>query len=142
MVLLSIGKFQKFFLEISIDFFRFIFAQSEQFTGMQLPDEDDEHVFKVLISLAFGLKFISIIHLIIKQTSIDIFFIDWEREKPVAEGDQGKKLFFLDLIEFCHINVDCHFLYKFDIQVMLLNSLNSLTLSDQHSRVNFIKICV
>ena len=57
---------------------------------MQLPDADDEHVFKVLISLAFSLKFISIIHLIIKQTSIDIFFIDWEREKPVAEGDQGK----------------------------------------------------
>jgi len=32
---------------------------------------------------------VSIIHLIIVQTSVDIFFIDWEREKPLAEGDQG-----------------------------------------------------
>ena len=68
----------------------FIFAQSKNYTGMKLPDEEDEHLFKVLISLAFVLKFISIIHMIIIQTSVDIFFIDWEREKPLAEGDQGQ----------------------------------------------------
>ena len=68
----------------------FIFAQSKNNTGMKLPDEEDEHLFKVLISLAFVLKFISILHMIIIQTSVDIFFIDWEREKPLAEGDQGQ----------------------------------------------------
>ena len=67
----------------------FIFAQSEEYTGMTLPDADDEHLFTVLLSLAFCLKTVSIIHLIVIQTSVDIFFIDWEREKPLAEGDQG-----------------------------------------------------
>jgi len=27
--------------------------------------------------------------MIVSQTSVDLFFIDWEREKPIAEGDQG-----------------------------------------------------
>ena len=69
--------------------FRFVFAQSNEVAGISLPDESDEELFKILLTIAFIFKFISIIQMIISQTSVDLFFIDWEREKPIAEGDQG-----------------------------------------------------
>ncbi len=61
--------------------------------GIALPDEWDEQLFKILLAIAFVFKLISIIHMIVRQTSVDLFFIDWEREKPIAEGDQGKHIF-------------------------------------------------
>ena len=76
----------RFFTEI---FFRFVFAQSNEVAGISLPDESDEELFKILLTIAFIFKFISIIQMIVSQTSVDLFFIDWEREKPIAEGDQG-----------------------------------------------------
>ena len=69
--------------------FRFVFAQSNEVAGISLPDESDEELFKILLTIAFIFKFISIIQMIVSQTSVDLFFIDWEREKPIAEGDQG-----------------------------------------------------
>jgi len=46
---------------------------------MFLPSESQEMVFTILICVGFGVKLIDILHLIVLQTSYDIFFIDWER---------------------------------------------------------------
>ncbi|CAF0727533.1 unnamed protein product [Adineta steineri] len=40
-----------------------------------------QKVFRILLIVSFALKTIDIIHLIIRQATIDIFFIDWERPK-------------------------------------------------------------
>lgn len=48
-------------------------------------------LFKAFISLAFIFKALDVIHIIVRQSKLDIFFIDWEREKPLAEGDQALK---------------------------------------------------
>ena len=89
---------------VSTSVFRFIFAQSNEVAGISLPDESDEELFKILLTIAFIFKFISIIQMIVSQTSVDLFFIDWEREKPIAEGDQGKGLMsHSDLCVLMHI---------------------------------------
>jgi len=46
-----------------------------------------EETFKILLIVSFVLKTIDIIHLVIRQTTVDIFFIDWERPKSGRMND-------------------------------------------------------
>jgi meckelin len=56
----------------------------------QLP-EDQSTLFITVTVLAFVFKFINVIHIVLDQSYADVFFIDWERERPIAEGDQSMK---------------------------------------------------
>lgn len=56
-----------------------------------LPNESQESIFAIFVSVAFVLKLADIIHLILLQTCYDIFFMDWERphEKTLATGSEA-----------------------------------------------------
>ncbi|CBY39703.1 unnamed protein product [Oikopleura dioica] len=56
----------------------------------QLP-EDQSTLFITVTVLAFVFKFVNVIHIVLDQSYADVFFIDWERERPIAEGDQSMK---------------------------------------------------
>jgi hypothetical protein len=64
------------------------------------PIPEPSAAFKAFISLAFIFKVLDIVHLIIRQSSVDLFLIDWEREKPLAVGDQGKLMIKLLKLKF------------------------------------------
>lgn len=53
--------------------------------------EDHTAMFITVTVLAFVFKLINLVHMIIDQSYADVFFIDWERERPIAEGDQAIK---------------------------------------------------
>ncbi len=60
-----------------------------------VPDEDGEGYLRGFIGSTFALQIVSMLHLFIKQCTIDIFFLDWERpavsrEAPVQSGAQQK----------------------------------------------------
>jgi hypothetical protein len=40
-----------------------------------------QNIFRILLIVAFIMKTLDIIHVIVRQTTIDIFFMDWERPK-------------------------------------------------------------
>jgi hypothetical protein len=46
-----------------------------------IPSDIQQASFSALVVIAFILKTIDILHLIIHQSRIDIFFIDWEKPK-------------------------------------------------------------
>jgi hypothetical protein len=69
-----------------------------------IPQASQEDTFRVLIIVGFALKLIDIIHLILTQSSYDVFFIDWERPttnetaqtyykstKSTKKGDESKE---------------------------------------------------
>ena len=58
----------------------FIF-KGQTFAYLALPMGSQLNLFKLLIIVAFILKTISILHLILVQVSFDIFAIDWEKPK-------------------------------------------------------------
>ena len=66
-----------------------IFYQA-QTTEFVVPDEEADFYIKAYIGSAFALKFIDLVQLIFTQCSVDIFFVDWEREVE-APGKKKKK---------------------------------------------------
>jgi hypothetical protein len=46
-----------------------------------IPTTDQQGSFTALVVVAFALKTLDILQLIIRQANIDIFFIDWEKPK-------------------------------------------------------------
>jgi meckelin len=51
-----------------------------QTTEFVVPDKETDFFIKAYIGSAFVLKFIELVQLIYTQCTVDIFFIDWERE--------------------------------------------------------------
>lgn len=43
-------------------------------------------LFRVLLAVAFVLKTFDIVHLLVRQAGIEIFFLDWERSKTGKEA--------------------------------------------------------
>lgn len=61
-----------------------MFNSSKQRVGIAflvIPSTVQQASFTALIIIAFGLKTIDIIHMIIYQSRIDIFFMDWEQPR-------------------------------------------------------------
>lgn len=54
---------------------------------LALPVGDQETAFIVLLVIAFVFRLISVIYIIWKQVTIDIFLIDWEKPKVLAQGE-------------------------------------------------------
>ena len=44
-----------------------------------IPDQDLVYYVETYVAVAFSLKVLSIIHLLIQQVSSDIFLVDWEK---------------------------------------------------------------
>ncbi len=57
------------------------FFQRQDAIYLVLPSSIQQASFTSLVVIAFVLKTLDIIHLIIRQANIDIFFIDWEKPK-------------------------------------------------------------
>ncbi len=58
-----------------------------------MPNADQEKYFVAFLAAGFSLKFLQLLHLVICQCTIDIFFIDWERPRGrvVASNDAQQK---------------------------------------------------
>ncbi|CAF4599618.1 unnamed protein product [Rotaria sp. Silwood1] len=89
----TLGKFLLHFLDIlstviflvmaGVSVWWLIFFKSQVDSTFESKTNSQQNIFKILFIVSFILKTIDIIHLIIQQTTIDIFFIDWERPKSV-----------------------------------------------------------
>ncbi|CAF3493209.1 unnamed protein product [Adineta steineri] len=89
-----------------------------------------QKVFRILLIVSFALKTIDIIHLIIRQATIDIFFIDWERPKAgdVNHVSAWRTYFvaneFNEIQTFRRIHVSFHLLFVlFLLKVINLENL-------------------
>ena len=98
-MVLSCQMFVKFFLcvggGIGWAFLLIVFAFSFYWFLQNNAEEPSQPIsaellaiFVTFAALAFVFKLLDVLHVTLQQTSVDIFFIDWEREKPIAEGDQ------------------------------------------------------
>ncbi|CAF0721542.1 unnamed protein product [Adineta steineri] len=89
-----------------------------------------QKVFRILLIVSFALKTIDIIHLIIRQATIDIFFIDWERPKAgdINHVSAWRTYFvaneFNEIQTFRRIHVSFHLLFVlFLLKVINLENL-------------------
>ena len=80
------------FLIVVFGFSFYWFLENNGDVPTDVPSDKQNGLFKALISLAFIFKAIDVLHIIIRQAKLDVFFIDWEREKALAEGGVGKYL--------------------------------------------------
>ncbi|XP_071959676.1 meckelin-like [Antedon mediterranea] len=75
-------------------FYLLLFYKRQSTVKILLPTPDQEALFSIFIGGAFFLKLMDLIHLVIAQCTIDIFFIDWERPRgqttQPAKGTEGK----------------------------------------------------
>jgi len=76
-----------------------------------LPTSSQQISFTVLVVVAFVLKTFDILHLIIRQASTDMFFIDWEKPKAGMKNFLIIGNFFCCLRKceygFCMANIFC-----------------------------------
>lgn len=63
-----------------------IFYKGQSIAFVVIPLSTQEESFRAMVIVAAALKAVDIIHLILVQSSYDIFFIDWERPR-VDQGD-------------------------------------------------------
>ncbi|CAF3358734.1 unnamed protein product [Rotaria socialis] len=91
-----IGKFVLFMINIlgtvffivmaGVSLWWLIFFKREGSAFLVLPSTSQQASFTALVIIAFILKTFDIIHLIIRQAGVDIFFIDWEKPRT---GDRN-----------------------------------------------------
>ena len=55
--------------------------QRQDAVYLVIPTTIQQASFTSLVVIAFALKTLDILHLIIRQSNVDIFFIDWEKPK-------------------------------------------------------------
>ena len=63
-----------------------IFFKAQLTLFIALPVGNQEIAFIILLVLAFLFRFLEVVYLIWKQTTIKIFFIDWEKPKNVSNS--------------------------------------------------------
>ncbi|XP_067004734.2 meckelin [Anabrus simplex] len=72
-----------FFLVVACaSLYVFAFFKGQSIVQVLLPTSKDEALIRTYVITAFVLKIVEMIHLVWRQISIDIFFIDWERPRP------------------------------------------------------------
>lgn len=55
------------------------------------PDGGNIEDWLGLAAAAFALRCLSLIHMIVMQCTVDIFFMDWERPRGISRSQDGKK---------------------------------------------------
>ncbi|KAL0985354.1 hypothetical protein UPYG_G00155850 [Umbra pygmaea] len=74
-----------FVITVGTGLYWLIFFKAQHFVSVLLPlPGQQEERFKTYVGCAFGLKTVQFLHKLIQQTSVDIFFIDWERPRGKA----------------------------------------------------------
>ena len=66
---------------IGVAFYWLVFYKGQSLAYLLVPQPSQESFFQIVLLIAFVLKFVDLMHLILVQCSYDIFFIDWERPK-------------------------------------------------------------
>ncbi len=94
---LVLGLSNVFFLvTIVVPIYWLIFYKGQALAFVIIPTVAQEESYRIVLVVAFVLKLIDVIHLILVQCSYDIFFIDWERPKNFGTSqssyDQGSTL--------------------------------------------------
>ncbi|KAL2083917.1 hypothetical protein ACEWY4_019435 [Coilia grayii] len=83
-----------FVITVGTGLYWLIFYKAQQFVSVLLPLPEQEERFVTYVSCAFGLKTVQFLHKLLRQLSVDIFFIDWERPRSKAlkpaEGGEGR----------------------------------------------------
>ena len=82
-IILSFGYIANVFFLINVGaaIFWFITFKNQSVLNIMLPSSDLETMFIIYIAIALFLKFIQLIYELIILGTIDLFFIDWERQK-------------------------------------------------------------
>ena len=63
-----------------------IFFKEQHVVYRLLPTSNQENIFRNLLIIAFVFKLIDLVHVISFQTNIDVFFVDWERPRPLPRA--------------------------------------------------------
>ena len=63
-----------------------IFFKEQTVVYRLLPTSEQENIFRNLLIIAFVFKFIDLIHVVGFQISVDVFFVDWERPRPLPRA--------------------------------------------------------
>ncbi|CAF0714891.1 unnamed protein product [Brachionus calyciflorus] len=74
-----------------ISIYWFIVYRNQMNVILFLPDKLQEKIYGTFLIIAFCLKLVDVIYLILVQTSFDIFFIDWEKPKNDEKSLELKK---------------------------------------------------
>ncbi|EDV25938.1 uncharacterized protein TRIADDRAFT_55538 [Trichoplax adhaerens] len=61
-----------------------MFFKGQEAAYLVLPSSTERGYFSILFAIAFAFKALDLLHIIWTQTSIDIFFIDWEKPRGSA----------------------------------------------------------
>ena len=64
-----------------------IFFKEQDVVYRLLPNSTQEEIFRDLLIVAFVFKMVDLYHVISFQISVDVFFIDWERPRPLPRGN-------------------------------------------------------
>ena len=48
---------------------------------VMVPDDGGEIFLRAFIGSTFALQFFSVVHILVEQCSVDVFFMDWERPR-------------------------------------------------------------
>lgn len=67
-----------------------MFTQRQTNVYLIVPSDDQNTPFMGYLASAFTLKFLQLIHMIICQVTVDIFFVDWERPQGGAVLSSGE----------------------------------------------------
>ncbi|CAF2625636.1 unnamed protein product [Rotaria sp. Silwood2] len=107
-----------------------IFFKKQYDNTFESETSSQQNIFKILFIVSFILKTVDIIHLIIRQTIIDIFFIDWERPKTADSNTVSawRTCFvaneFIEIQTFRRIHVPFHLLFAlFLLKVINLENI-------------------
>ncbi|XP_045416724.1 meckelin [Lemur catta] len=82
-----------FIITVGTGLYWLIFFKAQTSVSVLLPMTVQEERFVTYVGCAFALKALQFLHKLVSQTTIDIFFIDWERPKgkvlKAVEGEGG-----------------------------------------------------
>ncbi|KAL4617058.1 meckelin [Arapaima gigas] len=70
-----------FVVTVGTGLYWLIFYKAQQFVSVLLPLPNQEEKFITYVACAFALKAVQLLHKLVSQLSVDIFFIDWERPR-------------------------------------------------------------
>ncbi|XP_076372833.1 meckelin isoform X2 [Tachypleus tridentatus] len=68
-----------------------IFYKNQDVVHLMLPSEEEERTISVYLGVALGLKTLQILHLLVIQCSVDVFFVDRERPRYRLNPKQGQQ---------------------------------------------------
>lgn len=67
-----------------------VFFKEQTIVYRLLPTTSQENIFRNLLIISFVFKFVDLVHVLAFQLDVDVFFVDWERPRPLPRtANQG-----------------------------------------------------